>query len=65
MSASRAFEYVVLLIFWIEAASVACAATAPHLSHCVFHPVVDHFLWRAIRSDAGDDAAQPTREELR
>jgi hypothetical protein len=44
MSIGRTFEYVVLLTFWIVPASVACAATAPPLSHCVFHRVDDHFL---------------------
>ena len=43
MSIGRTFEYVVLLGFWIVPASVAGAATALPLSHCVFHGVDDHF----------------------
>jgi len=42
MPTGRAFEFLVLLMFCIVAASVACAATAPPLSHCVFHGVDDH-----------------------
>jgi hypothetical protein len=44
MSIGRTLEYVVLLTSWIVPASIGCAATAPPLSHCVFHRVDDHFL---------------------
>jgi len=43
MPRGRTFEYAVLLTFWIVPASVACAATTAHLSHCVFQRVDDHF----------------------
>ena len=43
MPRGRTFAYAVLLTFWIVPASVACAATTAHLSHCVFHRVDDHF----------------------
>lgn len=44
MSTGRTFEYAVLLALWIVPASVARAATASPLSHCVFHRADDHFV---------------------
>jgi hypothetical protein len=43
MTIGRTFEYVVVLTFWFVPASVACAATAPPVSHCVFHRTDDRF----------------------
>src|ERR1700739_4955905 len=43
MTAGRTLRFAVLLTVWIVAASVACAATSPPPSHCVFHRVDNHF----------------------
>jgi hypothetical protein len=43
MSAGRIFEYLVLLGLWMLPVPVACAATGPAVSHCVFQRAEDHF----------------------
>jgi hypothetical protein len=43
MPTGRTFGHVMLLTFWAVPASIACAATSPPLSHCVFHRMDNHF----------------------